>query len=132
MSSQRMRKNIAFSAKNADIFEVLSAMQTENKNISDYICALIRKDLEPQKTEVLSDDISSLKNQLEKTNEGMELVKSKMAEIEAILKDIKDNKIIISETASQNDVDERTKEPEFLDSNMELPTDLSEIDGLIF
>ena len=34
MSSQRMRKNIAFSAKNADIFEVLSAMQTENKNIS--------------------------------------------------------------------------------------------------
>lgn len=130
MSSQRMRKNIAFSSKNADIFEILSAMQADNKNISDYLCDLVRKDLEPQKTEILNDDIISFKEQLESTNDGVNFLKSKLMEIETILKDIKDSKIVIAESNSTES--EINEEPQFLDSNMQLPTDLGEIDGLFF
>lgn len=42
--TQKMRKTLVFSKKNSDIFEVLSEMQSNNENISEYICSLIRQD----------------------------------------------------------------------------------------
>ena len=147
-SQQRMRKNIAFSSKNADIFEVLSQMQAENKNISDYLCDLVRKDLEPTKIEMTGDDIDSLEYQIQTTNDGVEVLKNKLfqmestftnklLEMESILKDIQQNKIVVSsKEIEENEVKENEVEEDdgrdYLDSNMALPSSIDDIDGLFF
>lgn len=46
--TQKMRKTLVFSKKNSDVFEVLSEMQSNNENISEYICGLIREDKSPK------------------------------------------------------------------------------------
>lgn len=136
-SQQRMRKNIAFSSKNADIFEVLSRMQAENKNISDYLCDLVRKDLEPTKIEMAGDDIDLLKSQIKTTNDGVEVLKNKLLEMESILKDIQQNKIVVSsKEIEENEIEENEVEEDdgrdYLDSNMALPSSIDDIDGLFF
>ena len=112
-----MRKNIAFSNKNSDIFKVLSEMQEEGKNISDYICDLVRRDLEPQKTEVACED--------------MDFLKTKLADIETILKDIKDNKLVV--TANEGTKEDKEEEPqhEYFEANKKPAESLGLLGGLI-
>ena len=115
MVSQRMRKNIAFSNKNADIFEKLTEMQKDGKNISDYICELVRKDLAPKKTDVLNEDINFLK--------------TKLLAIETALENIKKDDIKTNLENENNSI--KKNKQEFINSNDTPAQDLSILSGLV-
>lgn len=115
MANQRMRKNIAFSNKNADIFEKLTEMQKDGKNISDYICDLVRKDLAPKKIEVLNEDINFLK--------------TKLTSIETTLENIKKDDTKLSVENENNSI--KNNKQEFINSNDTPAQDLSILNGLV-
>ena len=55
----KMRKTVVFSKKNADVFEILSEMQEKNENISEYLCDLVRKDLNPATDSVNKEEFNN-------------------------------------------------------------------------
>lgn len=116
MTTQRMRKNIAFSNKNADIFEELTKMQKDGKNISDYICDLVRRDLAPKKIEVLNEDIDFLK--------------IKLMTIETTLESIKKNATPAPNEGNKSNSIKNNKQ-EFINSNDTPAQDLSILNGLV-
>lgn len=56
------RKTIMFSKKNTDLFEHLVKMQSNGENISEYVCNLIRADLE---VSVKKEDFEHIKSQID-------------------------------------------------------------------
>jgi len=68
------RKTIMFSSKNTDLFEHLVKMQKKGENVSEYLCNLIRADLEMT---VKKDEFEEVKTQVHKIEEMLsELMKN--------------------------------------------------------
>lgn len=65
------RKTIMFSSKNTDLFEHLVRMQKKGENVSEYLCNLIRADLEMT---VKKDEFEEVKNQVQKIDKIEEML----------------------------------------------------------
>ncbi|WP_195932468.1 hypothetical protein [Turicibacter sanguinis] len=64
-STEKLRKTLVFSKKNADIYDELEKMKKKNINISEYICTLIREDLNKKINHSVTDNkLEQIQNQL--------------------------------------------------------------------
>lgn len=103
-TSNKMRKTVVFSKKNADIFEKLTEMQEKNENISEYLCELVRKDLNPTPDDTVNkEEFNNLNN--------------KVDAIMSLLIDIKNNNLVIES------FDEIEQEDEVAQANFEYLTE---------
>lgn len=65
-TTDKLRKTLVFSKKNADIYDELEKMKKKNINISEYICTLIREDLNKKTEQLITDNrLKQIQNQLE-------------------------------------------------------------------
>lgn len=65
-STEKLRKTLVFSKKNADIYDELEKMKKKNINISDYICTLIREDLNKKINQSVTDTkLEQIQSQLD-------------------------------------------------------------------
>ena len=65
-STEKLRKTLVFSKKNADIYDELEKMKKKNINISEYICTLIREDLNKKINQSVTDNkLEQIQSQLD-------------------------------------------------------------------
>ncbi|MFR5115083.1 hypothetical protein [Turicibacter sanguinis] len=65
-STEKLRKTLVFSKKNADIYDELEKMKKKNINISEYICTLIREDLNKKINQSITDNkLEQIQSQLD-------------------------------------------------------------------
>ena len=65
-STEKLRKTLVFSKKNADIYDELEKMKKKNINISEYICTLIREDLNKKTNQSVTDNkLEQIQSQLD-------------------------------------------------------------------
>ena len=65
-STEKLRKTLVFSKKNADIYDELEKMKKRNINISEYICTLIREDLNKKINQSVTDNkLEQIQSQLD-------------------------------------------------------------------
>lgn len=65
------RKTIMFSSKNTDLYEHLVKMQERGDNVSEYMCSLIRADLEMT---VKKEDFDYIQKQVKKIDKIEDLL----------------------------------------------------------
>ena len=73
--ASKNRKTIIFSSKNTDLYEHLVEMQTKGDNVSEYLCNLIRADLE---LTVYKEDFNEIKTQVQKLDKIEEMLSELM------------------------------------------------------
>jgi predicted CopG family antitoxin len=73
--ASKNRKTIIFSSKNTDLYEHLVEMQTKGDNVSEYLCNLIRADLEMT---VNKEDFNEIKTQVQKLDKIEEMLSELM------------------------------------------------------
>lgn len=81
-NSEKLRKTLVFSKKNADIYDELEKMKKKNINISDYICTLIRNDLNEKIDQSITD------NKLVQIQEQLDLIQ-KLIQSKTLISDTK-------------------------------------------
>lgn len=65
-STEKLRKTLVFSKKNADIYDELEKIKKKNINISEYICTLIREDLNKKINQSVTDNkLEQIQSQLD-------------------------------------------------------------------
>lgn len=98
--TSKMRKTVVFSKKNADVFEKLTEMQEKNENISEYLCELVRRDLNPVQDDVVNkEEFNNLNN--------------KVDAIMDLLMDIKNNNLVVQVVDEVEKEEEETIEAKF-------------------
>lgn len=110
--ASKNRKTIIFSSKNTDLYEHLVEMQGKGENVSEYLCNLIRADLEMT---IKKDDFNEVKTQVQKID--------KLDKIEEMLSELLKNGVAIS---SINQSEEDNVEIELInvsDEELELADD---------
>lgn len=96
----KMRKTVVFSKKNADVFEKLTEMQGKNENISEYLCELVRRDLNPVQDDIVNkEEFNNLNN--------------KVDAIMDLLMDIKNNNLVVQVVDEVEKEEEETIEAKF-------------------
>ena len=98
--TSKMRKTVVFSKKNADVFEKLTEMQGKNENISEYLCELVRRDLNPVQDDIVNkEEFNNLNN--------------KVDAIMDLLMDIKNNNLVVQVVDEVEKEEEETIEAKF-------------------
>lgn len=69
--ASKNRKTIIFSSKNTDLYDYLVKMQSNGDNVSEYLCNLIRSDIEMS---VKKDDFEEVKEQVKKIDKIEEML----------------------------------------------------------
>ena len=80
--ASKNRKTIIFSSKNTDLYDYLVKMQSNGDNVSEYLCNLIRSDIEMS---VKKDDFEEVKEQVKKIDKIEEMLAQLMKNGVAII-----------------------------------------------
>lgn len=96
--ASKNRKTIIFSNKNTDLYEHLVKMQERGNNVSEYLCNLIRADLEMT---ISKNDFSNLNDKLNELD--------RLSNIELMLSDLIKNGVAINRTNQQEDEKDEVK-----------------------
>lgn len=110
--ASKNRKTIIFSNKNTDLYEHLVKMQERGDNISEYLCNLIRADLEMT---VSKNDFSNLNDKLNELY--------RIRNIESMLFDLIKNGVAINSTNQQQEDEVKVELISVSDEDLELSDD---------
>ena len=110
--ASKNRKTIIFSNKNTDLYEHLVKMQERWDNISEYLCNLIRADLEMT---VSKNDFSNLNDKLNELY--------RIRNIESMLFDLIKNGVAINATNQQQEDEVKVELICVSDEDLELSDD---------
>lgn len=106
--ASKNRKTIIFSSKNTDLYDYLVKMQSNGDNVSEYLCNLIRSDIEMS---VKKDDFEEVKEQVKKIDK-----------IEEMLAQLMKNGVAIN-SVSQEEDEVKVEVVAVSDDEMELSND---------
>ena len=106
--ASKNRKTIIFSSKNTDLYDYLVKMQSNGDNVSEYLCNLIRSDIEMS---VKKDDFEEVKEQVKKIDK-----------IEEMLAQLMKNGVAIN-SVSQDEDEVNVEVVAVSDDEMELSND---------
>lgn len=106
--ASKNRKTIIFSSKNTDLYDYLVKMQSNGDNVSEYLCNLIRSDIEMS---VKKDDFEEVKEQVKKIDK-----------IEEMLAQLMKNGVAIN-SVSQDEDEVKVEVVAVSDDEMELSND---------